>query len=93
MSVIENTQVLRRRPSPINWSQAAIFGVAAIAAVAILGLLVTIVWMSFRTGVPGQTSPYTFSNYTALLTDPYNYRVMVTTLIFSGVTIAVAIPL
>ena len=93
MSVIENVQLLRRRPSPINWSQAAIFGVAAVASVAIIGLLVTIVWMSLRTGVPGQTSPYTLGNYTALLTDPYNYRVMVTTLIFSGVTIAVAIPL
>ena len=93
MSVIETAQILRRRPSPVNWSQAAIFGVAGIASVAIIGLLVTIVWMSLRTGVPGQTSPYTFNNYTALLTDPYNYRVMVTTLIFSGVTIAVAIPL
>jgi iron(III) transport system permease protein len=93
MSVIENAQFLRRRRSSINWSQAAIFGMAAVAALAIVGLLVTIVWMSFRTGVPGQRSPYTLSNYTALLTDPYNYRVMVTTLIFSGVTIAVAIPL
>jgi iron(III) transport system permease protein len=93
MSVIETVQILRRRASPVNWSQAVIFGVAGLAAVAIVGLLVTIVWMSLRTGVPGQSSPYTLSNYTALLTDPYNYRVMVTTLIFSGVTIAVAIPL
>ncbi len=93
MSVVENAQFLRRRPASINWSQAAIFAVAAVASVAIVGLLVTIVWMSLRTGVPGQTSPYTLSNYAALLTDPYNYRVMVTTLIFSGVTIAVAIPL
>ena len=93
MSVTESAQILRRRPSLVDWSQAAIFGVAAVASVAIIGLLVTIVWMSFRTGVPGQPSPYTLSNYTSLLADPYNYRVMVTTLIFSGVTIAVAIPL
>src|SRR4026209_360044 len=93
MSVVETAQFLRRRPSSINWSQPAIFGVAAVAAAAIVGLLATIVWMSFRTGVPGQTSPYTLSNYISLLTDPYNYKVMVTTLIFSGVTIAVAIPL
>jgi iron(III) transport system permease protein len=56
-------------------------------------LLVTIVWMSLRTGVPGQPSPYTLVNYASLLGDAYTYRVMVTTLIFSGVTIAVAIPL
>jgi iron(III) transport system permease protein len=93
MSVTESAQILRRRPLAVDWSQAAIFGVAALASLAIIGLLVTIVWMSFRTGVPGQPSPYTLSNYTSLLADPYNYRVMVTTLIFSGVTIAVAIPL
>jgi iron(III) transport system permease protein len=93
MSVIVNTPVMQRRASPINWSQAVIVGVAGLASIAIVGLLLTIVWMSFRTGVPGQTSPYTLSNYASLLTDPYNYRVMITTLIFSGVTIAVAIPL
>jgi iron(III) transport system permease protein len=93
MSVIDNTQILRPRPSQVNWSQLFILAVAGLAAVAILGLLITIVWMSFRTGVPGQHSPYTLSNYTSLITDSYNYRVMVTTLIFSGVTIAVAIPL
>ena len=95
MSVIEETAQVwpQRRRRRINWSQAVIVAVAGLAAVAIVGLLLTIVWMSFRTGVPGQTSPYTLSNYTSLLADPYNYKVMVTTLIFSVVTIAVAIPL
>src|SRR5918992_3296285 len=93
MSVIDNTQILRPRRSQVNWSQMFIVAVAGLASVAILGLLITIVWMSFRTGVPGQYSPYTLSNYTSLIADSYNYRVMVTTLIFSGVTIAVAIPL
>lgn len=93
MSVIQDSPFIRRRAPSINWSQAAIVGVAGLASAAILGLLVMIVWMSFRTGVPGQVSPYTLSNYTSLLADPYNYRVMVTTLIFSAITIAVAIPL
>jgi len=93
MSVTEHAQIWRPRPSQINWSQVSILAVAGVAAAAIIGLLVTIVWMSFRTGVPGQPSPLTLSNYASLLSDPYNYRVMVTTLIFSGVTIAVAIPL
>jgi iron(III) transport system permease protein len=93
MSVTEYAQTWRLKPTSINGSHVLIATVAGAVAVAIIGLLVTIVWMSFRTGVPGQPSPYTLSNYTALLSDPYNYRVMVTTLIFSGVTIAVAIPL
>lgn len=93
MSVIENTQVWRAKTFTIDWSKAVIVAVAGLAAAAIVGLLVTIVWMSLRTGVPGQPSPLTLENYTALLGDSYTYRVMVTTLIFAAVTIAVAIPL
>ena len=70
-----------------------LLGVAGMSALAILGLLATIAWMSLRTGVPGQPSAYTLANYTALLTDPYSFRVMKTTLIFAAVTIAVSVPL
>lgn len=93
MSASETAQFLRSKASGFDWSQAPIGAVAAVAATAIVGLLITVVWMSFRAGVPGQPSPFTLTNYTSLLTDPYSYRVMVTTLIFSAVTIAVAIPL
>lgn len=93
MSVIENTQVLHSKTFAIDWSKTFIVAVAGVAALAIVGLLVMIVWMSLRTGVPGQPSPYTLGNYTSLLGDSYTYRIMVTTLIFSAVTIAVAIPL
>jgi iron(III) transport system permease protein len=92
MSVIENTQVLRSKTFAVDWSKALIMAVAGVVALAIVGLLAMIVWMSFHTGVPGQPSPYTLGNYTSLLGDSYTYRVMVTTLIFSAVTIAVAIP-
>ncbi len=70
-----------------------LLGVAGAASLAILGLLATIAWMSLRTGVPGQASAYTLANYTALLTDPYSYRVLKTTLVFAAVTIAVSVPL
>jgi iron(III) transport system permease protein len=93
MSVAGNTLSLKSRSSAIDWSQASIGAVAGVAALAIVGLLFTIIWMSLRTGVPGQYSPYTLSNYTTLLADPYSYRVMITTLIFSAVTIAVSVPL
>jgi iron(III) transport system permease protein len=68
-------------------------GIAALSALTILGLLVMVVWMSLKSGVPGQPSSYTLNNYYDLLTDPYNYRVMLTTLIFSAITIAVSVPL
>src|SRR5215470_10141682 len=93
MGMAGNTLALKSRPSAIDWSQASIGIVAGIAALAIVGLLLTIVWMSLKTGVPGQPSPYTLSNYTTLLLDPYSYRVMMTTLGFAAVTIAVSVPL
>ena len=52
-----------------------------------------IVWMSLRSGVPGQDSVYTLKNYATLLGDPYTYRVMKTTLLFAAITIAVSVPL
>ena len=93
MGIADNALFLQSRPSPIDWSKVSILTVAGVAALAILGLLLMIVWMSLRTGVPGQPSPYTLSNYTSLLTDPYSYRVMVTTLIFAAITISVSVPL
>jgi iron(III) transport system permease protein len=93
MRIAGNALSVKARPWSVDGSQVLLLGVAGIAALAIIGLLAMIVWMSLRTGVPGQTSSYTASNYTALITDPYSYRVMVTTLVFSAVTIAVSVPL
>ena len=93
MPTANSTLSLKPIPWSIDGSKVVLFGVAGVAALAIVGLLFTIVWMSLRTGVPGQPSPFTLSNYTSLLADPYSYRVMVTTLIFSAVTIAVSVPL
>jgi len=90
-----STQVIMPEPrgSNINWSQWSLVAVGGLAALAILLLLGMIIWMSLRTGVPGQPSDYSFRNYSAILTDPYTYKVMWTTLYFSAVTIAVAVPL
>ena len=90
-----STQVIfpDRRSPAINWSKLSLVTVACGAALAILILLGMIVWMSLRTGVPGQSSDYTLKNYSAILADPYTYKVMWTTLYFSAVTIAVSVPL
>ena len=82
------------QPRPlVNWSKLWLVAMAGFAALSILILLGMIIWMSLRTGVPGQPSAYTLKNYAALLGDPYTYRVMRTTLIFAAVTIAVSVPL
>ncbi|MGZ8426711.1 MAG: ABC transporter permease [Candidatus Binatia bacterium] len=90
-----STQVIMPEPrgSNINWSQLSLVAVAGVAAISILVLLGMIIWMSLRTGVPGQPSDYSLKNYVTILADPYTYKVMWTTLYFSAVTIAVAVPL
>src|SRR5262245_45949229 len=93
MTTANRTLSLRPVPWSIAVSKVVLLVVAGVAALAIVGLLFCIIWMSLRSGLPGQPSPYTLSNYTSLLADPYSYRVMVTTLIFSAVTIAVSVPL
>ena len=93
MQTAADTLALKSRPWDIDASKLLLLGIAGIAALAIVGLLTMIVWMSLRTGVPGQLSSYNLNNYTLLLTDPYSYRVMMTTLGFAGVTIAVSVPL
>jgi iron(III) transport system permease protein len=79
--------------SPFNWSKLWLVTIGGCAALSILVLLGMIIWMSLRTGVPGQASAHTLKNYTTILADPYTYRVMWTTLIFSAVSIAVSVPL
>jgi len=89
-----STQVLAAGPqSRFNWSKFSLLSIAAFAALSILALLGMIVWMSLRSGVPGQDSAYSLKNYVALLSDPYTYRVMKTTVIFAAITIAVSVPL
>jgi iron(III) transport system permease protein len=90
-----STQVLSvgQPRSLVNWSKLSLMGIAGFAALSILVLLAMIIWMSLRTGVPGQPSALTLKNYSAILADPYTYRIMRTTLIFSAVTIAVSVPL
>src|SRR5215469_15248160 len=93
MQTVNNVLALKPRSSSIDGSKLFLFGISGITALAIVGLLAMVAWMSLRTGVPGQPSAYTFSNYTTLLLDPYSYRVMMTTLGFAAVTIAVSVPL
>jgi iron(III) transport system permease protein len=70
-----------------------LLSIAGFAGLSILSLLGMIVWMSLRSGVPGQESIYTLKNYVTLLADPYTYRVMKTTLLFAAITISVSVPL
>jgi iron(III) transport system permease protein len=57
----------------------------------ILALLGIVVWLSFRSGGPGDVNPvYTLANYASVFGDAFTYRVLWNTVAFSAVTLAVA---
>ena len=57
----------------------------------ILALLGIVLWLSIRSGGPGDTSAaYTLANYANVFGDPFTYRVLLNTLLFSAVTLLVS---
>ncbi|MCL5958365.1 MAG: iron ABC transporter permease [Chloroflexi bacterium] len=51
----------------------------------------TAVFMSFRTGLPGQVRPLTLINYQTVFSDPFTYEVLRNTVFFAGGTIIVSL--
>ena len=58
MQIPDHARPLKLALWRVDGSKVILGGIARIAAITILGLLITVVWMSFRTGVPGQPSSY-----------------------------------
>ena len=57
----------------------------------ILALLGIVLWLSIRSGGPGDASAaYTLANYANVFGDPFTYRVLLNTLMFSAVTLVVS---
>src|SRR5262249_43645965 len=68
--------------------------VAALASVAVLVLLVTVLWLSFTAGTPGDPAlGFTLAHYADTFLDGFTYRVLWNTLQFLLVTLAVAFAL
>src|SRR5579885_1764176 len=73
---------------------AMLAGLATLACAAIFALLGTIVWLSFVRGTPGDPHVgYTLAHYRAIFLDPFTYRVLANTLVFSAITLAVSLVL
>ena len=54
-------------------------GVVLVASFIILGLLVTVVWLSFRDGTPGDPkAAWTLANYPTIYLDGFTWRVLAT---------------
>ena len=76
----------------INLGGGAMFAVAAFAAVCISAMLGTVLWLSFVDGLPGDPHlSYSLAHYREILFDAFTYRVLVNTLIFSGISLVVSL--
>jgi len=82
-------RILRRGGDP--WPR-LFLGVVLVASFIILGLLVTVVWLSFRDGTPGDPkAAWTLANYPTIYLDGFTWRVLANTLGFAAVTTFVAL--
>jgi iron(III) transport system permease protein len=72
------------------WS-AGMLAVVLAFSVIILALLAIVLWLSVREGGPGDVNAYyTLDHYLAVYTDAFTYRVLVDSIQFAIVTLAVA---
>jgi iron(III) transport system permease protein len=82
-----------RKPR-IDLARAAMLAIAVAASFCVIVLLVTILWLSFTDGTPGDPRlGYTFDHYVDVFTDRFTWRVLGNTFIFLAVTLAVAFAL
>ncbi len=69
-------------------------GAAVVASAVVLSLLVTIFWLSFTDGSPGDDDlSYTLDYYESIFLDSFTYQVIFNTLMFSGITLVVSLTL
>ena len=81
---------LRKREWPSAW--AVVMGATAgLASLAVLVLLAIVMWLSVIDGQPGDPDlVYTTANYVETFGDPFAWRALFNTFIFSGITLVVA---
>ena len=82
---------------PAEWAErdylpGVMIGVAVVVSAAVIVLLAVVLWLSFVDGSPGdKVLKYTLDHYAEIFLDPFTYQVILNTLAFSGITLAVAL--
>jgi iron(III) transport system permease protein len=88
ISVAEGVTRSRRRV----WFPAVMVGAAVLISLAVITLLGIVMWLSFVKGSPGDPHLlYTLAHYRTMFLDPFTYRVLANTLLFSAITLLVAL--
>ncbi|MGH7035672.1 MAG: ABC transporter permease, partial [Stellaceae bacterium] len=80
------------RAGRIAWFPATMLGLSVSASLIVLVLLATVLWLSFAEGGPGELAArYTLSHYRDIFSNPFTYRVLGNTFLFSAITLVVAL--
>jgi iron(III) transport system permease protein len=66
---------------------------AVLAALAVFGLLATVVWLSLSGSAAGPARSLTTTYYVEALEDPFTYRIFINTVLYSALALAVALAL
>src|SRR5712691_12198239 len=84
-----------RAPAFLGWrtqSSPALLGVAALPLAVILIFVAVMIWVSFQRGMLGTSAvAYSLENYRAIFTDPFLFRVLWNTAVFTVATTFVAL--
>jgi len=71
---------------------AAMLSLSLVASLVVLVLLATVLWLSLAEGGPGElTARYTLGHYRDIFLNPFTYRVLGNTFLFSAITLVVAL--
>lgn len=74
------------------WFPAVMVGAGVLVSFAVITLLGIVMWLSIVKGSPGDPHPlYTLAHYRTMFLDPFTYRVLANTLLFSAITLVVAL--
>ncbi|HLI22650.1 MAG TPA: iron ABC transporter permease, partial [Stellaceae bacterium] len=98
-TIAADKPVLGRKPAlHIDLAAGGLLGITLIAIGAILVLVGVVLWLSFTEGTPGDpVLQYTVAHYRSLFLDPFTYRVLWNTVLFSltclATSFALALPM
>ncbi len=78
----------------IDFAKLLMVAASVVASGCVLILIVTVLWLSFLDGSPGEELlSYTLSHYSYIFLDPFTYQVLLNTVLFVAVSLVVAFSL
>ena len=76
----------------LNPGPAVMFVLATLASLCVAAMLAVVIWLSFVDGLPGDPRlTYSLVHYKEILLDSFTYRVIANTLVFSAISLLVAL--